>query len=174
MSFNTKTMNPVPIITTKSTPQHYPAFSLPTHTAESLQAAYKKQATINPRSVSVIATTSSRSSNSNHLYNFNSTTDYMGSSSDHPYQFLVPKQHNQQKQKQQQQQQQHHQHKHSSSEAISVKSLKTLCQTTSNLPTLLRASLEANLVRGMATTGTFIFIYIIYRFYASTVNMPKQ
>lgn len=70
-------MKSVPIATKTST-QHYPAFSLPTHTNESLQAVYAKQANASPRSVSVIGTTS----------NF-SPPNYMGAINENPYQFLT-------------------------------------------------------------------------------------
>lgn len=110
-------MKSVPI-TTKTSTQHYPAFSLPTHTNESLQAVYAKQMSVSPRSVSVIATTS----------NYN-PTNYMGAIHENPYKFLT--------------------------QPHSVNSFKTLCSATPNLPTLLRASLEANL-RGMVAGGKII------------------
>lgn len=127
-------MNPVPIAT-KAPVQHYPAYSLPTHTTtESLRAAYAAQVDATPRSVSVIGTATNRKYNSDYMCSTaavaaathaaaitNTTT-----TNDHPYTFLV--------------------------QSNSVKTLKSLCTTSANLPTLLKASLEANL-QGMAASG---------------------
>lgn len=112
-------MNSVPIATKQSLHhQHYPAFSLPTHTNDTLHAIYEKQASFSPRSVSVSATSS----------------NYMDAINENPYQFLT--------------------------KPHAIKSLKTLCSTSTNLPTLLRASLEANL-RGMVNSGECTVVYVI-------------
>lgn len=144
MASNVRAMNPVPIAT-KPSVQHYPAFSLPSHTNESLCAAYAAQAQAAPRSASVIGTsTTSERGYYNH-------TDYVyaaaaataathAATNDHPYKFLV--------------------------QPHSVRTLKTLCTTSANLPTLIKASLEANL-RGMGATGKIIFH--LYSFVSSSI-----
>lgn len=126
---NIRTMNSVPIAT-KTPAQHYPAFSLPTHTDESLHAAYAAQASVSQRSVSVIGANTSRNYNSDYMC---STAATDAPSNDNPYKFMV--------------------------QPESARTLKSLCSTSHNLPTLLKASLEASL-REMSTSGKGSFISI--------------
>lgn len=132
-------MFPVPI-SNKSSSQQYPAFSLPNHSNDTLQAAYMKKATLNARSVSVSATTS------------NYTPETMPTPNPNPYSFLTQRN--------------------------SVKTLKSLCTTTPNLPTLLKASLEASL-RGLSVSGRFFYFHFyfqifFYIFYWDMIGLAEE